>query len=135
MLHPLNIQSKSLRVNRYINIWTSWTAEELFALVERREVEDKSWVMKSHRMQTESFKDKNWFRKKDAKTQKREVEEEMEREISAVSETQKGISTVSCFSLHPPTPRLTPLCLAIYGRSLKDPTQLRGALKAEFMAS
>lgn len=65
----------------------------------------------------------------------REGEEGIDREISAFSETQKGISTVSRFSLHPPTPLPTPLCLAIYGRRPQDPTQLRGVLKAEFMAS
>lgn len=59
----------------------------------------------------------------------------MEGGISAVSETQKGISTVSRFPLHPPTPLLTPLRLAIYGRRPQDPAQLRGGLKAEFMAS
>lgn len=59
----------------------------------------------------------------------------MEREISALSQTQKGISTVSCFSLHPQSPLLTPLCLAIYGRSPEDPAQLRRLMKMMIMAS
>lgn len=64
--------------------------------------------MKFDKLQTDFQGLKRGRNMQKTKSTESEGGEEMEREISAVSQTQKGISTVSRFPLHPPTPLLTP---------------------------
>lgn len=125
----------------YFFFFSTYTQKEVFQCEEKISKDQQKLkffrVVNCDETQAIVSRTKKLFREKDAKNTKREGEEGRKGEINTLSETQKGISTVSCFSFPPPTHRPLSSLHSVWlfmVEGLKILRNTERVLKAEFMA-